>query len=97
MLLTETDAPYMTPEPLRGATCGPEHVLFTAERLCEVRGVPYGEKRESFLRTLLDNAYALLDRKPTEWQQQRAQSLGIKELTPAERARAAVAQWRSTK
>ncbi|HIT45041.1 MAG TPA: TatD family hydrolase [Candidatus Aphodovivens excrementavium] len=96
-LLTETDAPYMTPEPLRGTTCGPEHVVFTAERLCEVRGVPYGEKRESFLRTLLDNAYALLDRKPTEWQQQRAQSLGIKELSPAERARAAVAQWRSAK
>ena len=34
-LLTETDAPYMTPEPMRGMTCGPEHVLFTAERLAE--------------------------------------------------------------
>lgn len=97
LLLTETDAPYMTPEPLRGATCGPEHVVFTAEKLCEVREVPFGEQRERFLRTLLDNAYALLDRKPTEWQRKRAESLGIGELSPAERARAAVAQWRASK
>ena len=62
LLLTETDAPYMTPEPLRGATCGPEHVVFTAEKLCEVRGLAFGEERETFLRRLLANAYALLDR-----------------------------------
>ena len=37
-LLTETDAPYMTPEPRRGMTCLPDHVLFTAERLAEACG-----------------------------------------------------------
>lgn len=97
LLLTETDAPYMTPEPLRGATCGPEHVVFTAERLCDVRQVEHGEAREAFLRKLLANAYELLDREPTEWQRERAKGLGIEELSPAERARVAVAQWRAAK
>lgn len=97
LLLTETDAPYMTPEPLRGAMCGPEHVLFTAERLCEVRGLAFGEEREMFLRALLDNAHALLDRDPTPWQREHAKDLGMHEMTAAERARAAVAQWRASK
>lgn len=97
LLLTETDAPYMTPEPLRGATCGPEHVVFTADKLCEVRGLAFGEEREMFLRKLLANAYGLLDREPTPWQRRRAEELGVKELSPTERARAAVAQWRASK
>ena len=97
LLLTETDAPYMTPEPLRGVTCGPEHVVFTAEKLCEVRGLAFGEERETFLRRLLANAYELLDREPTPWQRERAEELGIEDLSPAERARAAVAQWRAGK
>lgn len=32
-LLTETDAPYMAPEPLRGDTCYPDHVIFVAKTL----------------------------------------------------------------
>ncbi|GAA6487869.1 TatD family hydrolase [Gordonibacter urolithinfaciens] len=71
-LLTETDAPYMTPEPLRGTVCGPEHVIFTAERLAEVRGCAPGEERAALLRRLLENARSLLDREPTVWQQQAA-------------------------
>ena len=67
-LLTETDAPYMTPEPMRGMVCGPDHVLFTAERLAEVRGCAPGPKRAAFLRQLLANARELLDRDPTPWQ-----------------------------
>ncbi len=38
-LLTETDSPYMTPEPLRGMECGPEHTIFTAAKMLEVLGV----------------------------------------------------------
>ncbi len=71
-LLTETDAPYMTPEPMRGMMCGPDHVLFTAERLAEVRGCAPGPKRAAFLRQLLANARELLDRDPTPWQQEAA-------------------------
>lgn len=35
-IMTETDAPFMAPHPLRGTTCGPEHVIFTAAKLAEV-------------------------------------------------------------
>lgn len=62
-LLTETDAPYMTPEPLRGTRCGTEHVVFTAERLAEVRGFSGdSDERRAFYRQLYDNAVQLLDR-----------------------------------
>lgn len=42
-LLTETDCPFMTPEPLRGQKCEPAHVSFTAARLAEVRGLSLPE------------------------------------------------------
>ena len=67
-LLTETDAPYMTPEPMRGMTCLPDHVLFTAERLAEACGRAPGAQREEFLARLMDNARELLDRPATAWQ-----------------------------
>ena len=67
-LLTETDAPYMTPEPMRGMTCPPDHVLFTAERLAEACGRAPGAQREEFLARLMDNARELLDRPATAWQ-----------------------------
>lgn len=74
-LLTETDAPYMTPEPMRGMTCGPEHVIFTAERLSQVRTVEPGSARDAFLHQLLVNAQELLDRAPTPWQQEAARGV----------------------
>ena len=62
-LLTETDAPYMTPAPLRGNPCGPEHVAFTAERLAALRGLPTDSpERRAFYDQLYRNALALLDR-----------------------------------
>ncbi|MCI8469090.1 MAG: TatD family hydrolase [Eggerthellaceae bacterium] len=70
-LLLETDAPYMTPEPLRGTACGPEHVVFTAARLADVRGAA-GEDdpaRWELLAQTYRNALALLDRAPTPWQE----------------------------
>lgn len=36
-LLTETDCPFMAPEPLRGQKCEPAYTAFTAARLAEVR------------------------------------------------------------
>ncbi len=59
-LLLETDAPYMTPEPMRGATCTPSHVIFTAEKLAEVRGVTPGKDRQEFLRQLYKNTQQFL-------------------------------------
>lgn len=38
-LLVETDAPYLTPEPLRGRRNEPAHVVHTARELAALRGV----------------------------------------------------------
>lgn len=37
-LLLETDAPFLTPAPLRGTICEPKHVRVTAEFLASLRG-----------------------------------------------------------
>ena len=42
-LLVETDSPFLAPQPVRGKPNQPAHVVMTAERLAEVRGVPYGD------------------------------------------------------
>jgi TatD DNase family protein len=42
-LLVETDSPFLSPQPMRGKPNQPAHVVATAERLAEVRGVPYAE------------------------------------------------------
>ena len=55
-LLTETDAPYMTPEPLRGVTCWPDHVIFTANVLAQERGCVLPEERSEFFQALFTNA-----------------------------------------
>lgn len=72
-LLTETDAPYLAPEPLRGSPCTPSHVVFTAACLAQVRGAAPGEERARLLSQVEENARRLLDRPPTPWQRQAAQ------------------------
>lgn len=67
-LLVETDAPYMTPEPMRGMPCEPAHVVFTIDRLAGVLGCDTLITRAELLRALWKNARALLDRKPLAWQ-----------------------------
>jgi TatD DNase family protein len=42
-VLVETDSPFLAPQPMRGRQNQPANVVATAERLAEVRGVPYGE------------------------------------------------------
>lgn len=71
-LLTETDSPYMTPEPLRGTDCGPAHTIYTADKLCEVRGATTPEARAELLAQLYENAQRLLNRPPTSWQKESA-------------------------
>lgn len=65
-LLTETDAPFMTPEPVRGDTCFSDHVIFTADKLCEV--LDKYSCKQSFYAQMMDNAQSLLNRAPVNWQ-----------------------------
>ena len=37
--LLETDAPYMTPVPYRGKRCNSSHIIYTAAKIAEVRGM----------------------------------------------------------
>ena len=61
-LMLETDSPYMTPEPMRGAACTPAHVIFTAAALAEVRGVSPGEPRRAFLEIMHANTLSFYGR-----------------------------------
>ena len=72
LLLTETDSPYMTPEPMRGVPCGPAHTVFTAACMAEVLGCESAAARAELLAQLRENARTLLDRPLTAWQQAHA-------------------------
>jgi TatD DNase family protein len=52
LLLTETDAPYLSPQPVRGKPNEPASVVHTARKLAELRGVSY----EELERTVEQNA-----------------------------------------
>ena len=43
LLLVETDAPFLAPQPVRGKPNAPRNVVHTARRLAELRGVAYEE------------------------------------------------------
>ncbi len=42
-ILFETDAPYVTPEPMRGRVNEPVNVLYVAKKIAEIKGVDYDE------------------------------------------------------
>jgi TatD DNase family protein len=66
-IVTETDAPFMAPHPLRGTRCGPEDVVFTAACLVEAFGFEGIEARQ-LLNDCYENARRLFDRDTTAWQ-----------------------------
>ena len=55
LVLVETDAPYLAPQPMRGKPNEPAHVVSTARVVAEARGVGY----EELERTVEANARAL--------------------------------------
>jgi TatD DNase family protein len=55
LLLVETDAPYLAPQPVRGRPNEPAHVVSTARTVAEVRGEAY----EQLERTVESNARTL--------------------------------------
>ena len=54
-ILVETDAPYLSPQPVRGQPNRPRNAGLTAQRLAEIRGVPLAE----LLQVTGDNANRL--------------------------------------
>ncbi len=51
-ILTETDAPYITPTPFRGRRNEPSYVKYGAERMAQIRGMSY----EDFAKATTENA-----------------------------------------
>ncbi|MFB3884071.1 MAG: TatD family hydrolase [Thermodesulfobacteriota bacterium] len=45
-LLVETDAPFITPEPFRGKRNEPGYVRYTAQKVAEVKGIPFEKVAE---------------------------------------------------
>ncbi|MDR3605790.1 MAG: TatD family hydrolase [Oligoflexia bacterium] len=54
-LLVETDSPYLAPIPYRGKKCEPSMVRLTAQKLAEVKGLPF----EEVARVTTENARTL--------------------------------------
>jgi len=59
-VLVETDAPYLSPEPVRGRKNEPANVVHTAAKLAEAKGV----SNEEIARATTDNFYRLFSRVP---------------------------------
>jgi TatD DNase family protein len=57
LLLLETDAPFLTPEPFRGKVCESKHVRVTAEFMANLRGITL----EDLAATTTANARALFN------------------------------------
>ncbi len=57
-ILTETDCPYLTPEPLRGKKNYPHYVQYTAARIAELKGVP----TQTLCDSVRENVYRLFSR-----------------------------------
>ena len=51
-LLLETDAPYMAPVPFRGKRCDSSMIVYAAEKIAALRGIPTQE----LLNITCDNA-----------------------------------------
>ena len=54
-LVLETDAPYMTPAPFRGARCHSGLISYTADRIAGIRGIPV----DTLLKQTCENACRL--------------------------------------
>lgn len=59
-LLIETDAPYMSPEPLRGKRCESQLLRYVVEKLAQVRGVSEQQLRQK----TFENACSLFGVQP---------------------------------
>jgi len=61
-VLTETDAPYMAPEPLRGVQSEPAMVAATARYIADLRAERLGEDPAAFYASAYETAVRIFDR-----------------------------------
>ena len=61
-LLTETDSPFMAPEPFRNTECTPAHTLFVAQAMFEELHGQYKVDADEFFAQLQENSEQLLNR-----------------------------------
>lgn len=70
-VVTETDAPYMAPEPLRGTQCEPAMVAATTRYVADLRAAELGEDPSAFYASAYETAVRTFDRPAplcaTEW------------------------------
>ncbi|MCC6265074.1 MAG: TatD family hydrolase [Bryobacterales bacterium] len=57
-IVLETDAPYLAPAPFRGKRNEPAHLIHTARKLAEVKGVPLETVRETTAGNFLEMVFA---------------------------------------
>jgi len=50
-IMVETDAPYLSPEPMRGQQNEPAYVIHTAKKLAEIKGLSFEEVAEATTKT----------------------------------------------
>lgn len=55
MILSETDSPYLAPEPVRGTVNSPKNIPYIVERLASIRGT----NKERFAESIMQNAKTL--------------------------------------
>lgn len=60
-VVTETDAPYMAPEPLRGMPCEPAMTAVTMRAMADLRAAELGEKPSDFYAAAFERAVGLFD------------------------------------
>ena len=61
-LLSETDAPFMGPEPFRGVECTPAHTIFVAQALFDELHSQHHVDADEFFAQLQSNAQSLLNK-----------------------------------
>ena len=59
-IMVETDCPYLAPEPMRGKRNHSGYMRYTAEKIAEIKGVPFDEVVEATTKNAL-HFYGICD------------------------------------
>lgn len=57
-LVSETDSPYLTPEPFRGKENGPKNIPLIVQKIADIKGIT----KEDMSKIIIDNANRIFRR-----------------------------------